>query len=312
MTYHCNLTTVFRLVWERLGIIALLILCLQTPGTAQVTTAITSDGTMGTIVHQDHTMHRIDGGTPLGPNLFHSFDQFRLGTGDTASFAGPQSGIDNIISRVTGGEQSIIDGTLHTAIPDANLFLLNPSGVLFGANARLDVSGSFHVSTAHALHFSDGTVLDTDPNPVPMFTVAAPVAFGFMTPHPKPIEIEGSELEVPEGETLSVIGGNIRITGGVVGAAQGTIRLVGTKAAEDVILASPAPGVNVNETAIAPMYMGAIEIVGDARINVSGNGAGRIVIEGGEVLFDDATILVERMGAGAAGHIHIRLHDLRI
>src|SRR5215510_4837176 len=116
---------------------------------AQITTTITPDSTLGTTVTQNGSVHTITGGTRPGngPNLFHSFDRFSVGTRDIASFQGP-SGIINILSRVTGGQLSEIDGTLQSTIPGANLYLLNPAGVLFGPNASLDITGSFHVSTA--------------------------------------------------------------------------------------------------------------------------------------------------------------------
>jgi filamentous hemagglutinin family protein len=102
--------------------------------------SITSDGTMGTNVSQAGKVYNIDGGTIRGGNQFHSFGLFSVGTGDTASFNGP-SVISNIIGRVTGGQQSVIDGLLKSTISGANLYLLNPSGVLFGPNAALSVSG---------------------------------------------------------------------------------------------------------------------------------------------------------------------------
>src|ERR671925_304555 len=111
---------------------------------AQGPTALTPDGTLGTTVTRTGTVHTIAGGSRPGngPNLFHSFDRFSVGTNDTASFTGP-AGIANILSRVTGGQRSEIDGRLQSTIPGANLYLLNPSGVLVGPNASLDISGSF-------------------------------------------------------------------------------------------------------------------------------------------------------------------------
>jgi filamentous hemagglutinin family protein len=150
---------------------------LLTPGLAQVTTAITPDGTLGTQVTRNGVVHTISGGTRRGPNLFHSFDRFTVGTGDTASFIG--SGvIENILSRVTGGQPSNIDGTLQSKIPGANLYLLNPSGVLFGPNASLDVKGSFHVSTADVLRFADGATFAADSGEQSSLSVAPPTAFG--------------------------------------------------------------------------------------------------------------------------------------
>src|SRR5262249_30005612 len=101
---------------------------------AQMRTSPTPDGTLGTTVTQTGNLYTIKGGTRLGnaPNLFHSFDRFSVGKGDTASFTGPTD-IANIVSRVTGGQRSDIDGTLRSEIAGANLFLLNPSGVMFGS-----------------------------------------------------------------------------------------------------------------------------------------------------------------------------------
>ena len=118
---------------------------------------ITLDGSLGprgALRGPNYTIS--DGmGQIRGPNLFHSFGQFNLSKGESATFTGPNT-IANILSRVTGGSPSSIDGTIRSQIPGANLFLLNPSGVIFGPNASLDVSGSFHVSTANVLRFSDG------------------------------------------------------------------------------------------------------------------------------------------------------------
>ena len=116
---------------------------------AQVRTAITPDTSLGTTVTAQGAVHTILGGRRPnhGPNLFHSFERFSVGTGDIADFR-VSPGITNILSRVTSGQVSEIDGTLRSTIDGttrspANLYLLNPSGVLFGPNARLDVGGRF-------------------------------------------------------------------------------------------------------------------------------------------------------------------------
>src|SRR5262249_5596107 len=141
-----------RLLW--LSSSSLLLVVWWAVSQAQMRTTLTPDGTLGTTVTRNGTMYTIAGGTRWGngPNLFHSFDRFSVGTGDTASFTGP-TGIANILSRVTGGQRSDIDGRIQSGIAGANLYLLNPSGVLFGQNATLSVRGSFHVSTADFLRF---------------------------------------------------------------------------------------------------------------------------------------------------------------
>ncbi len=98
-------------------------------------------------------------GTRKGSNLFHSFGTFDLSAGEVATFSNAGAPINNVIGRITGGTASTIDGTIRSTIPDANLYLLNPSGILFGPNAALDVMGSFHVSTADYLKFGDGADL---------------------------------------------------------------------------------------------------------------------------------------------------------
>jgi filamentous hemagglutinin family protein len=189
---------------------------------AQVPTAIRPDGTLGTAVTQSGSVYDITGGTRPGngPNLFHSFDRFSVGTNDTARFSGP-SGIANILSRVTGGQQSSIDGRLQSEMAGANLYLLNPSGVLFGPNASLDVKGSFHVSTADFLRFADGATFSANLSEKTTLTVAPPSAFGFLGPNPAAIAIRGSALQVPVGQALSVVGGEVQVAGGSLVAESG-------------------------------------------------------------------------------------------
>ena len=102
----------------------------------------------------------------------------------------------------------------HLALPPFrdSLYLLNPSGVVFGPHAQLDVSGSFHVSTADVIHFSDGATYSANLAENSSLTVASPVAFGFLDSHPARIEIQGSQLSGQEGKTFSVTGGDITMT----------------------------------------------------------------------------------------------------
>jgi filamentous hemagglutinin family protein len=140
---------------------------------------LTLDGSLGPRGPQPGPNYRIgaDLGQTRGSNLFHSFGEFNVPTGGSATFTGPNT-IANILSRVTGGQPSSIDGILRPEIAGANLYLLNPSGVLFGPNASLDVSGSFHVSTADFLRFADGAKFFANLGQESVLTVAPPAAFG--------------------------------------------------------------------------------------------------------------------------------------
>jgi filamentous hemagglutinin family protein len=113
---------------------------------------------------------RIDGGAIRGSNLFHSFSQFNIDNGQRVYFANP-TGIENIFSRVTGSQVSNILGTLGVA-GNANLFLINPNGIIFGPNARLDINGSFLASTANSFIFNNGWEFNTtNPHAPPLLTI---------------------------------------------------------------------------------------------------------------------------------------------
>lgn len=166
---------------------------------------------------QDGKQYLINRGTIKGHNQFHSFERFSVGAGDTAIFDGP-SKINNILARVTGGVQSDINGTLSSNIEGANLFLLNPSGVVFGPDAKLDLTGSFHVSTADYVKFDDGSVFSARGGQVPgnILDTASPEAFGFLgDTTPGTIEFKGGDyflnLVLPDGKTFAVVGGDVTL-----------------------------------------------------------------------------------------------------
>jgi filamentous hemagglutinin family protein len=250
---------------------------------------ITSDGTLGTTINQAGNLYNIDGGTIKGSNQFHSFGLFNVGTGDTASFNGP-SGIINIIGRVTGKQQSVIDGLLKSTISGANLYLLNPSGVLFGRNAALDVSGSFHVSTADYLRMTDGARFYADLGKQSTLSTAPVAAFGFLSNKPAEISIQESDLEVREGKTLSIVGGDINITGGPTGgflvAPSGRINIAS--------VASPGEVIPIESRDAPDLQMSSFDRLG--KINLlnnysyldvgSSSGNGTVVIRGGKLLVE--------------------------
>ena len=134
-------------------------------------------------------------GKLAGGNLFFSFQYFNIATGQTALYTTTSPGINNVISRVTGGDASTIDGTisLQAAYGAPNFFLINPAGVTFTANAQVNVPASFHVTTADYLKFGDGNFY-SDPTKPSTLSAAAPEAFGFLGATRSPVNVLGATL----------------------------------------------------------------------------------------------------------------------
>ncbi len=263
---------------------------------------ITLDGTMGpggSLAGPNYTIDEAVG-SRKGPNLFHSFGKFSVMTGESATFTGDNS-IANVIGRVTGGEQSFIDGLLRCTILDANLYLLNPQGFLFGPNAWLDVSGSFHASSADYMRLSDGSLFYADPAETSTLTTAPPAAFGFLGDTPGGITIQESVLDVPAGETLSVVGGDIAITGGPFG-------YLAASSGKVFIVSAASAGEFIQDSKTATFATGGdIHISNSGFISTSGDPAGTVCIRGGDLTMDDSKIFSSSFGAWSGGLIDIGL-----
>ncbi|HBB30788.1 MAG TPA: hypothetical protein DC064_02885 [Cyanobacteria bacterium UBA9273] len=163
----------------------------------------------------------IEGGATRGANLFHSFSEFNIADLQRVYFANP-TGIENIFSRVTGNNPSHILGTLGVN-GTANLFLLNPNGIIFGQNAQLDIRGSFVASTANGFIFPDGSEFSaTNPQNPPLLTINVPIGLQYGT---QPPEIHNAgNLAVGGDFTLS---GGSAISTGAISAPQGKVKVEG-------------------------------------------------------------------------------------
>ena len=182
----------------------------------QVSAQVSMDGTLGRAGPLSGPAFQVtpDLGRQVGGNLFHSFSKLNLVAGESATFSGPAT-VQNVLARVTGGASSI-EGTLRSTIAGANLYLLNPAGVMFGQNARVDVSGSFVVSTADYVKLADGGRFDAR-LPANSALTAAPLAkFGFLSMAPAKITVAGSQLVVPNGQTLTLVGGDLELKNGAL------------------------------------------------------------------------------------------------
>lgn len=260
---------------------------------------VTASG-LGTVVNQPSAgVFDITGGTrpDNGANLFHSFGDFSLDVPESANFLSDGFATTNILSRVTGGNPSNIFGTIDTsAFPGANLFLMNPAGIVFGPTAQLNVDGSFHATTADYITLgNEGGIFYANPGQQTVLSVAAPSAFGFLNSNPAPIDVQTGAvdfdtfeilnlLQVPEGETLSLVGGNINIgtadfsSSGFLFAPGGTVNLVSVASPGEATINSP-----INTDAFTEL--GNINISGGSLIDGK-----NVYIRSGQLTINDAIV----------------------
>ncbi len=196
---------------------------------------ITPDNTLpnNSSVTREGNIFNITEGTQAGNNLFHSFGEFSVPNGSAASFNNAVD-IQNIIGRVTGGSVSNINGLIR-ANGTANLFLINPNGIIFGRGARLDIGGSFVGTTANAIGFGDrGFFSATNPESSPSLLTVNPSALLFNQIQTASIQNNSVGLRVPNGNGLLLVGGDINMDSGRLFAFGGRVELGGLASAGTV------------------------------------------------------------------------------
>ncbi len=230
-----------------------------------------------------------DLGSTVGNNLFHSFSQFNVNSGESATFTGPST-IANVFTRVTGGTATNIDGVLRTSgMPNADFYLTNPAGVMFGPSASLDMPGAFVATTADAIDLADGGRFTATVNPADsVLTAAAPAAFGFLTTNPGTLSIQGSTINRPTGSSTTVISGDVSVDQASIAAPSGRVQIAS--------VASPGTVTYDADQAVA-LDPGTFDSLGDvtvsqgSTINVSGDPPGAVVVRGGSLTIEAGAVV---------------------
>ncbi len=319
------------------GLLSLWIAGFLMPTQAQVI----PDGSLGTQNNSGVISGgRTTGDSASGQNLFHSFQQFSLSPADTVTFVTTPS-VENIISRVTGNIASEIHGTLEISGSGANLFLLNPAGIVFGPTAQLNLPGSFVATTAEQAIFSNGEVFSAESMSAPsLLTVSAPIGLnmgdsssaitvnntghnltkinpstretGILAPH---VQIGTSRgLQVNPGKTLGLFGQGVRLEGGLLAAHSGNVE-VGSVAAGNQIGLVETPFGFATDYAQVEAFA-AVDLVNRSLINVSGlpmalrpnsplqlfvSDQGRAQVVGEDINLLDNSVLLGQSGSFATG-----------
>jgi filamentous hemagglutinin family protein len=300
----CTKEKIMKKPTKRLRLITSLFLLTLTP---RIPAEIITDGTVGppSTLSGPNYMIDHDLGTQSGTNLYHSFDKFNVNTGESATFTGPLD-INNVFGRVTGGE-SFIDGQISSDMPNADIYLINPRGIMFGQNASLNVPGSFYASSADQIILKDGTTFSaTNPQNDPPILSAEPFsAFGFLdddTP-PAPISIRGSQIQA--GKTFALVGGEIAIENANISGGQG------------IEIESAAPITVTNSTITAQgegrifFRSGQLVVMNNSSIEVKSESAGgRIEVDATDIELTDSIIRLNPIGGSDAGSILIGMGHL--
>jgi filamentous hemagglutinin family protein len=306
---------------------------LFTPGMMRSAIAqVTSDGTTNTIVNQSGNNFNILNGINQGNNLFHSFSNFSVPTGGSASFDLTNTpNITTIFSRVTGGNLSNIDGLIRTLNGNnpVSLFLMNPAGIVFGKNASLNIGGSFVVTTANSIKFADGIEFSaTNPGATPLLTMSVPIGLQ-MGQNPGDITVQNTGhrlikigkaivapldrsnnpvgLSVTSGNNLALIGGEVALDGGVLNAPSGHIEL-GSASNGTVNLNTSSPHWNFDYGNIK--QFGNIHLSHQSLADASGTPAGSIHFQGRNIsLQDGSAALLVNQGSNNSGDISVNASE---
>ena len=296
------------------GGVSFFCLTITSPSQAQ----ITEDGTLSTQVETtDNLIFAITGGKQVGGNLFHSFQEFSVPTGGEAIFNFNEAQINHIFSRVTGNSISSIDGIIRSS-GHANLFIINPNGIIFRENAQLQIGGSFIASTANQINFEDGTVFSAnEPQDSPLLNVSIPIGLQFRQSPGNIINqsiVDNSVgfpagLQVQSGKTIALIGGNVLLDQGRLFAPGGRIEIGSVAGNSLVSLTQIEEGWALGYEGVQSFQD--IELSQNASIDISDLSGGRNINLYGRriIITDDSSVTAFNDGATPGGNITLKASE---
>jgi filamentous hemagglutinin family protein len=271
-----------------------------------VNAQVISDGTLKTSISQSGNNFTITNGNRVGNNLFHSFSQFSIPSKGSAFFNNAAD-VQNIFSRVTGGNVSNIDGLIK-ANGSANLFLLNPNGIMFGQNASLNIGGSFVGTTAESLVFADGLkFIATNPLDSPLLTLSVPIGLQ-MGSNPNSISVYGAKLAIPTRNTFALVGNNLTFDKGTITATDGRVELASVAANNMVGLSANTAGFSLDFNTVTQFQN--MNFSNTAKVDTSGNQGGAIVLQGQKItLSGSSTITSHTLGTSSGQGILVKASE---
>jgi len=248
---------------------------------------IITDGSMGTAQTLSGSVYQIPQtlGRTVGGNLFHSFSDFSLQQGESATFTGDNA-LKNVISRVTGGNVSVIDGLLQSTIGTANFYFINPAGITFGANAQVDVPAAFHISSANNLRFADGSQFNAALSSPSTLSVAEPVGFGFLA-NQGTVQIQQSQLSFNAANAVSLSGNQVVIEGGVLTNPAGSLQLYSAGESDS----------KVDLTDKTITRLAGQTTLNNSTLDVSGDGAGLLTLHSGTIDINNSLLSSDNQGS---------------
>ncbi len=236
-----------------------------------------------------------------GTNLFHSFEKFGLISGETATFE--STGVSNILTRVTGGDASSIDGGI---VAGANLFFMNPNGVMFGPNSSLNVSGAFTATTADRLNFQGGGTFAATASALPATVTGDVTSFGFLGPDSL-ITLDGVNWGAASADSVHLLGGSLEITDSAIAPNSGRVNLVAAPSGATATLA-PLDHASIPVIDLAIPESASITLNGATGSQVSSQSGGKIVIRGGKLTVEGgSSISSTDFATGWGGDIDIHV-----